>query len=168
MSSALRFSPRVFDLGPARDLPLERVTWALREHAGCCALDSAGGAPRTVSIVGFDPLALQGSAAGPVQLQYLRANLARLEARPGDPVPGPFQGGFLGALSYELGVDGEDRSRTLAGGAGPRVLGGLYVDFLVLDHGLDRAWLVLGDEPGDQRADVSARRRTGQILRSRK
>lgn len=86
--------------------------------------------------------------------------LARLRAEDGDPIPGPFRGGFLGALSYDLGVSGErpievrpDPWRS------PRIVGGLYVDFVVRDERSREAWLVLGEDPGDDRPDVESRRR---------
>jgi para-aminobenzoate synthetase component 1 len=40
----------------------------------------------------------------------------------------------------------------------PRVVGGLYVDFVVIDEARERAWLVLGEDPGDCRADLASRR----------
>jgi para-aminobenzoate synthetase component 1 len=64
---------------------------------------------------------------------------------PGDEgdLPGPFHGGFLGALSYDLGVADE---RPLAPPPEPwglpLVVGGIYTDFVVRDEADGRAWLV--------------------------
>jgi para-aminobenzoate synthetase component 1 len=88
----------------------------------------------------------------------VRELVRELGAVPGDPVPGPFQGGFLGALGYDLGVSGEQQSLPTDPWTSPPVVGGLYTDFVCLDHESDRAWLVLGEDPGDGRPLVATRR----------
>lgn len=72
-------------------------------------------------------------------------------------MPGPFQGGFLGAISYDAGVSGEELGLPVEPWGQPLFLGGLYIDFLVWDHVEDAAWLVLGEEPGDGRPTVGER-----------
>jgi para-aminobenzoate synthetase component 1 len=70
----------------------------------------------------------------------------------------PFAGGFLGALSYDLGVAGEDLRLPPEPWGLPLVAGGLYTDFLARDEARGEVWLVLGDEPGDDRPPLEVRR----------
>jgi anthranilate/para-aminobenzoate synthase component I len=78
---------------------------------------------------------------------------------PGPDLPGPFRGGFLGALSYDLGVWGERALRVAAEPWGfPLAGGGLYTDFVVRDEERGESWLVLGEDPGDARPSVAERR----------
>lgn len=150
-----RFAPRVFELADRG--PLSLALSALRARTGLALLDSAAGEPKRFSVLGFDPLPRPlDSGAG---LSGLRTALAELEPVVGDPVPGFFAGGLLVALAYDLGVAGETRVRMPAEPWGfPLILGGLYVDFLVRDEVAARTWLVLGDEPGDARPSIAARR----------
>jgi para-aminobenzoate synthetase component 1 len=151
----VRFRPRVVELPAGGDVPgrLSR----LRSRAGLVALDSAAGAPRRFGLVAFDPLA---GAEPPAEIAGLRALLAGVRREQGDAVPGPFHGGFLGALAYDLGVAGE-RPLEVAPDPwrSPRVAGGVYVDFVVEDSVSGSAWLVLGDDPGDGRPALEVRRR---------
>ncbi len=151
----MRFRPRVLAL--PRALDAGGFLARLSSRRAPAALDSAGGSPRRWSLVAFDPLR---GVEPPADLRGLRAMVARVRSEPGDPVPGPFQGGFLGALSYDLGPAGE-RPVEVAPDPwrSPRIAGGLYVDFIVRDEERGAAWLVLGDEPGDGRPGVKARRR---------
>lgn len=154
MDPAFRFRPRVFELEAAPEVP--QVLLALRDREGLTALDSAAGEPRRFSVVAFDPLAVPAGVAG---LDGLRAFHAQLSRDGGDDVPGPFAGGFIGALAYDLGVAGEravDVPREPFGL--PAVVGGLYTDFVVRDERARRAWLVLGEGPLDGRPDVATRR----------
>ncbi len=150
----MRFQPRVFDLETAASFA--ELFARLASRRGSIALDSAGGSPRRFSVLAFDPLRgvrLPDSIAG------LRAVWSALAQVPGDDVPGPFHGGFLGALAYDLGVAGERVVRVAREPWGtPRVVGGLYTDFVVVDEARARAWLVLGEDPGDGRPDVATRR----------
>lgn len=136
---------------------VSRLLAALRDRRRVVALDSAGGEPRRWSLVAFDPV--RTVEADAFDLAALRASVGSFASRPGDDVPGPFAGGFVGAVAYDCGVHGE---RPVVARPEPwglaRVLGGLYVDFVVRDEAADRAWLVLGDEPGDGRPPVAARR----------
>jgi anthranilate/para-aminobenzoate synthase component I len=151
----MKFEPRVF--GSTRSLSIGEIVCRLRGRRGLVALDSAGGAPRHFSWVAFDPL--RGLEL-PHELGGLRAFAAELESATSSSVPGPFQGGFLGALSYDLGVHGERAIDTaLDPWRSPRMLGGLYTDFIVRDESTGATWLVLGEAPGDDRANVAERRR---------
>lgn len=151
----MRFRPRVFGLSPSLD-PGDLLA-RLRSRRGLVALDSAGGEPRRFSLVAFDPLR---GVAVPARLVELRTMLGGLRAEDADPVPGPFRGGFLGALSYDLGVAGERPTEVGPDPwRSPRIVGGLYVDFVVRDEERGAAWLVLGDDPGDGRPEVEVRRR---------
>src|SRR4051812_47965020 len=98
----MRFTPRTTRVAGPPDFAAALTR--LRGLRGLCALDSAGGVPARWSWIGFEPLRgprVEGTISG------LRALLATLECQEGDPIPGPFAGGFLGALSYDLGVAGE-------------------------------------------------------------
>ena len=155
MSDAFRFRPRVFELAGAPSVP--SVLGALADRPRVAALDSAGGAPRRFGLVAFDPVARLEAHA--FTLPELRSFCRRLVPVPADDVPGPFHGGFVGALAYDLGVHAERpvRARPEPWGLA-RAIGGLYVDFIVRDEELGRTWLVLGDEPGDGRPAVGERR----------
>lgn len=151
------FDPRVFDLPPEVDLP--RALDRLRGRAGLCALDSAAGEPRRWSLVAFDPLESLRlwSADGDPRVELARA-VGQL-APPSSEVPGPFAGGFVGALSYDLGVRGERPVETAPEPWGlPELVGGVYGDFFVRDEERGRAWLVLDAGADDGRADLEARR----------
>ncbi len=148
------FRPRVFEL-PSKP-GVDGLIDALAVRPGLAVLDSAGGAPRRFSLVAFDPI--RAGAELPDDVRGLRAFVGLLARVPGDDVPGPFHGGFLGAFSYDLGPAGEGLRLPSDAWHSPRVVGGLYTDFFVLDHERDRAWLVLGEDPGDGRPPVDERR----------
>jgi para-aminobenzoate synthetase component I len=150
----MRFRPRVFELEGARDVGL--VLAQLRERRGIAALDSAGGEPKRWSIVAFDPLA---GVETPRDIAGIRAAVACLELQDGDAIPGPFHAGFIGALSYDLGV-AHERTIEVARDpwSTPRVVGGVYVDFIVIDERAAWTWLVLGEGELDGRASVESRR----------
>ena len=149
------FRPRVFELTEAPTVP--RLLSALSDRRRLVALDSAEGEPRRFSLVAFDPV--RTIEVDTFEPRALRALLASIEPGDGDAVPGPFHGGFLGAVAYDVGAPGE---RPVDARPEPwglaRVLGGLYVDFVVRDEQARRVWLVLGDEPGDGRPPVAVRR----------
>ncbi|MFT7677790.1 MAG: para-aminobenzoate synthetase component 1 [Planctomycetota bacterium] len=140
--------------GPATVL---RALGAFGGRSGLALLDSAAGEPRRWSVLGFDPLA--GAGPLPRDLGGLEEYCGQLQAAAGDSVPGPFAGGFIGALSYDLGVAGEEQSLPADAWQTPPVVGGLYTDFCVLDQEHGQAWLALGDTPGDGRASVDQRER---------
>lgn len=169
MTSAWRFSPRVFAVPDDPDL--DALVAALAPRRGLWVLDSAGGQPRRESLVAFDPLETlslecpdeSGSGRAAERggwIDALRALGERLVFEPSSAdVPGPFRGGLLVALAYDLGVWGE---RAVDVDPEPWRLpwlqAGLYVDFFVRDEPSERTWLVLGDQPGDGRASVGERR----------
>ncbi len=114
----------------------------LRERAGLVALDSASGEPQRMSLVAFQP---RREICG---REFSLADL-RLWCSAGPEVehlPGPFRGGFIGALSYDLGVSQEQLELPDDPWRSPRLLGGLYAEFFVIDHVQSRAWLVTGDD----------------------
>jgi len=125
----------------------------LRRRRGLVFLDSAGGSPQNFSLLAFDPLRIPA----PQDLRGLRETMRSLERVGGDRPPF-FSGGFLGALSYDLGVEHEALALPRDPWRLPRVLGGLYVDFLLFDHGRGETWLVLGERPSDDRPSLAQRR----------
>lgn len=157
---------------------MSEFRFALRRHeldpsiephallAGCSArapllLDSAGGEPARFSLLAFDPLAVlelpserAGSGAWRAELATLLAR-ARLE-HADDALP--FAGGFLGALGYDLGVEGERLALPVEPWRFPLLAGGLYCDFVWRDERAGRSELVLADGALDGRPSVELRR----------
>ena len=129
------------------DLSLPDWLRVLSHRPGLVALDSAAGGPREFSLLAFDPL----SVPPPRDFDSLRSQARSLQ--PMANVPGPFQGGFIGALTYELGVCGEALDLPPDPWGTAPIVGGLYTDFVVFDHVRRKSWLVLGDVEGEQRAD---------------
>ena len=119
-------------------------------------LDSAAGEPRRHSLLGFDPLDVEPTS-GEHPIEVVRGLVARLEPLGGERLPGPFRGGFIGALAYDAGVSGEGQALPAEPWGEPLLMGGLYTDFILWDHARDAAWLVLGDEPGDGRPPLKER-----------
>lgn len=153
MPHSFRFQPRVEPVvGAAGELPLREL--ATRLGPGPLALFD--GWPRGASVLGFAPL----ECALPRSLPGLRACMARLVPAAGDPMPAAFHGGFLGAFAYELGAAAE-RGLVLPSDPWrlPRLVGGLFTDFLVRDEARGATHLVLGEDPGDGRASVAERAR---------
>ena len=132
------FKPLVRELLPAP--AFASALLALRDRRGLVALDSAGGRPADYSWIGFEPKALP---EGIERVEDLRSLLA--ESSSAGSVPGPFQGGFLGILSYDLGVHGEGLDLPEEPWHLPKIVGGIYTRFLVFDHAENRAFLVLPD-----------------------
>lgn len=135
----------------------EAALVALRSRRSVAAIDSAGGAPARHSFIAFDPLQV---GAPPSRLAELGAWLAHVEDAGGDASPVPFGGGFVGALSYDLGVAGEERHLALPRDPWglPGIAGGLYCDYIAFDHVAGKAWLVLGEGGLDGRPGVAQRR----------
>lgn len=147
----MKIRPRVFPL--ERALDTGELLSRLRDRRGLAALDSASGWPRRTSLVAFDPLR-DARASSWDELDAL----IRLLEVDGD-VPGPFAGGFLGALAYDLGVRGERAVVTARDPLdSPRIAGGVYGDFIVRDEDTGAAWLVLSEGLDDGRPDVETRR----------
>jgi para-aminobenzoate synthetase component 1 len=155
LGASFRFRPRVLELGGEVE-PADALA-RLEAHALPVLLDSARGEPRRSSVFGFDPLPPRPDPAHGVLAP--RELLRELRDEGGDAVPGPFHGGFLGALGYDLGARGERPVRAEPEPFGlPALVGALYVDFLVRDEALGRTFLVLGDDPGDGREPLERRR----------
>jgi para-aminobenzoate synthetase component 1 len=140
----------------AEALATDELLSRLRARRGLVALDSAAGSPRDWSLVAFDPLV---EVPTPQSIAQIRGALAALEVRGGDPIPGPYHGGFVGALAYDIGVAGE-RGLSLPDDPWhtPRIAGGVYVDFVVRDERAGRAWLVLHEIAGLERPSLVERR----------
>jgi para-aminobenzoate synthetase component 1 len=155
MTSRFRFLPRVFPLDPVPHS--DELLGVLAGKRGAVALDGTGTASSRYALYAFDPLD-EHTLPLPADPRSLRATLARIARAPGDPLPAFFAGGFLGAFAYDVGVPGENQRLPRDPWRLPAVVGGLYTDYVVLDRARGRAWLVLGDEPGDGRASVQDRR----------
>lgn len=125
-------------------LPFESALLALRDRNGLVALDSAGGRPADYSWIGFDPIELQGDVNS---IEDLRGLLARFELNQemGSLIPGPFKGGFIGALAYDLGVHGEGQNLPDEPWGLPRIVGGIYTKFLVFDLRTNKVTLVFDE-----------------------
>lgn len=156
-NNRFRFRPRVRRVDDAPD-PVAALS-RLRDREGLVLLHGAAGEPRRFSLLACDPLReADGSAAAPEpSIAGLRALRARLEPSGGDAPPAHFAGGVLAALAYDLGVAGEDLALPRDRDATPLVVGGLYTDYLVYDHERGEVALVLGEDPGDDRAPVRER-----------
>jgi hypothetical protein len=125
-----RFEPRLEKLeGELGQLNLAEALGRLRARRRPVLLDSAAGEPRRFSLLAFDPLPPEV----PQELEALRAFVALLR-RDGGQTPPFFEGGFLGALAYDLGVAGEQQDLPPDPWGLPNIVGGLYVDFLVRDQ----------------------------------
>ena len=106
-ATCLRFRPRVRPLSAAPS-PAQALA-ALRSHRGLALLDSAAGEPRRHSVLGFDPLRVESTVSASAHpIDVVEGLVARLEPVGGDRLPGPFRGGFLGAIAYDAGVWGEE------------------------------------------------------------
>src|SRR5688572_7750645 len=98
MAARLRFRPRVTRVPGDPELHLALACLA-RGPEPCIErpvlLDSAAGAPRRFSLLGFDPLVAVPGGAHVGALAGLRGLLARLEPGGGDALPpgAPFAGG---------------------------------------------------------------------------
>ncbi len=142
---------RVLDL--PSDIGLPEVLRALQGERGLVALDSAGGEPRQASIVAWNPLEF-GEYPNIESIRGLAASLDPMSS-----APGPFQGGFLGAIPYDLGVQGESLDLPEAPWGPRAIIGGTYTDFVVWDHSKGTVALVLGSVAGGGRADLNERER---------
>ena len=119
----------------------EQALVRLRGWNRIVLLHSAGGRPARFSLLGFDPvLSLDGcdeeASSPPRSFLELQALLANLQVT--GQIPGPFHGGFLGAISYDFGAANLSldlpREQQPEPFQQPSVVGGIYTDFLVWDH----------------------------------
>lgn len=134
--------PRVVELG--RTPPLRELLPRFHDARGLALLEGAGADPGRWGWLAFDP------RPGVATLH----SLAELALPPAD-VPGPFAGGFIGALSYDLGPQGERIALPRDPWQLPLLVGGVYTDFLVRDASSGACWLALGDPARE--AEVRAR-----------
>ncbi len=81
------------------------------------------------------------SEARPASLEGLRRVLDGVTWE-GELPPGPFSGGFIGAIAYDLGVAGEALELPAAAWPQPPITGGIYRDWLVFE--LDETGTVRG------------------------
>ncbi|QDV06662.1 Aminodeoxychorismate synthase component 1 [Planctomycetes bacterium Poly30] len=145
----------------------------LRDRPGLLVLDSAGGSPRHWSLLGFDPfLSFDDPRVAPTSLDGLESLLSDVRLAPGSTAEeglGPFAGGFLGALAYELGVRGEALDLPEPAWPQPRIVGGLYRDWIWWEpasEGPPRAWLIVSEDSAHgMSAAEDAARRAREILR---
>ena len=162
-------------LGP--EAHQDPVPWLLRRltgRAGLIALDSVRGAPRNWSIVGFDPFVAfadrDGAGETPTSLDGLGALLEQCSPGPlsEEARLEPFMGGFLGALSYELGVRGEALDLPDPAWPQPLIVGGLYRDWIVVEHGADGApnalRLMVSVDSADRDSEAAAAERARELL----
>ncbi|MBK7644353.1 MAG: anthranilate synthase component I family protein [Planctomycetes bacterium] len=136
----MRAVPRVVPLG--RTGPLREWLPRFADARGLALLEGAGADPGRFGWLAFDPLE---HAPAPRSIAEIGTRLRALELAPAQ-VPGPFAGGFLGALAYDLGAAGETRvALPRDPWELPQLVGGFYTDFLVRDCASGECWLALGD-----------------------
>jgi para-aminobenzoate synthetase component 1 len=168
-------SPRAYALDSlSLDAPHDPVPELLRrltDRPGLIALDSVRGVPRRWSIIGFDPFVdFSDSEAAPTSLDELGALLdACALSEPSDDARGePFMGGFLGALSYELGVRGEALALPEPAWPQPLIAGGLYRDWVVVEHPANgqpaAVRLMVSEDSADRDAGAMASRRAEALV----
>ncbi len=153
--------------------PVPELLRRLADRPGLIALDSVRGAPRNWSIIGFDPFVdFADPGVAPSSLDELGHLLDRcdLEAPPvGVESSHPFLGGFLGALSYELGVRGETLPLPEPVWPQPRIVGGLYRDWIVIEHHADgqraAVRLVVCEDSTDPDSAAAAAGRARELVR---
>ena len=135
----------------------EQTLALLRGETGVLALDSAGGQPNRFSLIAFEP---REDLSGLSSLEDLRGALGTWSVE--GEVPGPFAGGFLGALSYDLGVTGEPLDLPDEPWGLPKIIGGLYTDFFLFDHESESAHLILDDRADLEKVQAEWLRRLKQ------
>ena len=170
----IRFEPRIFELGPAAEFEFAGALARLSGLRGLAALDSAdfeGFEPRDAgeAWIAFEPrVDLTGDRPASAAFQ------AAERVRTLSPVPGRFQGGFLGALAYDLGVElGGAASPWASAHAGssapaapflpsdplrtPGIVGGLYTNFVHVARGGVASLVIDGADPGAQELEARVR-----------
>jgi len=117
--------PRVVTLGAGE--PLRELLSRFADARGVALLEGAGPDSGRWGLLAFDPRPTGGPIPAPAD------------------VPGPFAGGFIGALSYDLGPQGERLALPRDPWQQPLRAGGIYTDFLVRDGSSGECWLALAD-----------------------
>ncbi len=152
-------------------LSAESVFRRLPPGRGLFFLDSAlpAGELGRWSILGFDPYRIVERPAGkPTHadpLSDLEEALTSLRPSSSGNIPGPFQGGAVGFISYDLGRRFERiPSLTRDDLCVPDLWFGLYDLFAVFDHRLGLGWIVSTGEPEqDSAAERRAETRLYQL-----
>ncbi len=170
----IRFRPRVRELGSAAEFDFAGALARLSGLRGLAALDSAdfeGFEPRDAgeAWIAFEPrVDLAGDHPASTVFQ------AAERVRALSPVPGRFQGGFLGALAYDLGVElGRPAPGWASAHAGrsapappslPRdplgaqaVVGGLYTNFVHVARGGSVSLVIDEAAPGADELEARVR-----------
>jgi para-aminobenzoate synthetase component 1 len=164
-SKPTAFEPHIVDLkeefSGARTLAPASVLGMLRKHDRLVLLHSAGGKPRRFSLLGFDPVvALDDCPGDALEIATFEQLRVATEVQCTGFVPGPFAGGFLGALSYDFGaanLDLELPADLAPESLGqPKIIGGVFTDFVVWDHEAESISLVVNRS----RTDFETRLRT--------
>ncbi len=144
-TARMAWRPKVYDL--PRGANLSAALAALPARRRPVLLDSAAGTPRRFSLLGFDPVRVLPADAS--DLAAVKSLLAALEPPSSTELPGPFHGGFLGALAYDLGCAGERPVEVAPEPWGfPRAVGGIYTQFALRDEVSGEGWLVLDEASG--------------------
>jgi para-aminobenzoate synthetase component I len=158
-TARIPWRPKVFELPHGADLATALA--ALPSRRRPVLLDSAAGAPRRFSLLAFDPVRVLSDEAS--DLAAVKRLLAVLEPPRSTELPGPFHGGFLGALAYDLGCAGERPVEVAPEPWGfPRAVGGIYTQFALRDETSGAGWLVLDE--ADRDGGPSPDQRRGELL----
>ncbi|MFT7664031.1 MAG: para-aminobenzoate synthetase component 1 [Planctomycetota bacterium] len=170
MSAPYRFTLRAFEVplaelyenlaiepGPDGHFILAQALKGVGVQRRPVLLDSAAGWPRNYSLLALDPV----ETDLPQSLGELATFAKSFQiAAAGERIPGPFHGGFVGALAYDLGVEGESVPLPPEPWGLPHIVGGVYTDFIVYLGEEESLWIVLGlNENGDKQS-VEARRQS--------
>ncbi|MEP6591528.1 MAG: aminodeoxychorismate synthase component I [Gemmatimonadota bacterium] len=155
---------RRLDPSPA---PLDLLA-RLRHLPRLVLLDGAAdreGLGRYSYLCGDPHVALELSAADwPEARERIRATFAT--DAPCDPLLPPFQGGWVGSLSYELGTAFDRMPRAAShDGVVPEIAMALYDWVIAWDHIRDEAWLIsTGMAASGQRDAVRAQARAREVI----
>ncbi len=153
-------TPVLLPLDPAPD-PLDALT-RVAHLSHPVLLDSAAdrdGMGRW-SYLAVDPEELLETSADhwPAVRDRIRASLDPADHHPGGP---PFQGGWIGWLSYELGRAFDHQPLSVGEPVVPDLSLGLYRTVVAWDHAERRAWVVAADEEAAERLVSTMRQATG-------
>lgn len=105
-------------------------------------LEGPAGAPSRHAWLCVDPLV---TFDGAQDVAAVRDGLERFALAGAQRPSGPFTGGFVGALSYDLGPRGEALELPADPWGWPSILGGVYTDFVHTDRELGTTEIVLGE-----------------------